>query len=110
MLLYQAGEQSELEDAVTRLPGRWSLAAGRMELGDGVVLHEMIRRLVADRLRSEDALPKAIADAADLLDRATFMARSRPGTAGARVTSWIAHIAALSTSAGFGVRPRCRPR
>jgi Tetratricopeptide repeat len=96
-LLYQAGEQSELEDAVTRL-GRWSLAAGRMD-GDGVVLHEMIRRLVADRLRSEDALPKAIADAADLLDRATFgeeQAWDRRGEG----DQLIAHIAALSTSAG----------
>lgn len=96
-LLHQAGEQNDLEEAVTRL-GRWSLVTARMD-GDGVVLHEMIRRLVADRLRTDNGLPKAIADAADLLDRSTFgeeQAWDRRGEG----DQLIAHISALSTSAG----------
>jgi hypothetical protein len=96
-LLCQGGEQSEVEDAVARL-SRWSLVSTRMD-GEGVLLHEMIRRVVADRLRTDDALPRAIADAADLLDRATFgeeHAWDRRGEG----DQLIAHVAALSTSAG----------
>jgi Mrp family chromosome partitioning ATPase len=96
-LLYQAAETSEADDALARL-SRWSLISSRMD-GDGVLLHELVRRVIADRLRADDALPRAIADAAELLGRATFgedQAWDRRGEG----DQLIAHIAALSTSAG----------
>lgn len=96
-LLYLAAESSEAEDTLTRL-ARWSLINNRMD-GDGVLLHELVRRVVADRLRAEGALPKAISDAADLLSRVTFpeeQAWDRRGEG----DQLIAHIASLSTAAG----------
>jgi hypothetical protein len=96
-LLSQVGEQGDLDETLTRL-SRWSLAHTRMD-GDGVFLHDIVRRVVADRLRTDGALPQAIADAAALLDRATFdeqQAWDRRGEG----DQLIAQIAALSTSAG----------
>jgi hypothetical protein len=96
-LLYLATESSDAEDTLARL-ARWCLVSNRMD-GDGVLLHELIRRVVADRLRAEGALPKAISDAAELLSRITFpedQAWDRRGEG----DQLIAHIASLSTSAG----------
>jgi tetratricopeptide (TPR) repeat protein len=55
--------------------------------------------VVTDRLRADDVLPQVIADAADLLGRATFgeeQAWDRRGEG----DQLVAHIAALSTNAG----------
>jgi hypothetical protein len=96
-LLHELAQPEAVEEAVTRL-GRWSLVTTRMD-GDAVLLHELTRRVVLDRLRTEDALAQVIADAADLLDRATFgedQAWPRRGEG----DLLIAHIAALSTNAG----------
>ena len=97
LLALAGGQDEQLDEVVARLVRR-SLIATRMD-ADGVFLHEMIRRLIADRLRSDGTLTKAIADAADLLSRATFgeyQAWDRR-TEGDQL---IAHIAALSTNAG----------
>jgi hypothetical protein len=96
-LLTQAGDAGGLENAIARL-ARWALVATRAD-GDGVLLHEIVRRVVADRLRAENGLDAAIAEAADLLDRASFgeeQAWDRRDDG----DQLIAHIAALSTSAG----------
>ncbi|WP_156994203.1 tetratricopeptide repeat protein [Pseudonocardia acaciae] len=95
-LLYQAGDPGA-EYTITRLT-RWSLLSTRMD-GDCVLMHELTRRVVLDRLRTDDALPQAIAQAADLLGHATFgedQAWERRGEG----DQLIAHIAALSTNAG----------
>jgi hypothetical protein len=96
-LLYQATNQNDAEETLSRL-SRWSLVSSRMD-GDGVLLHELIRRVVDDRLRTDDALPAAIADAATLLDQALF-AEEQAWDRRAEGDQLIAHIAALSTSAG----------
>jgi hypothetical protein len=96
-LLYQAADPNEVDDTLNRL-ARWSLVSTRMDR-DGVLLHELTRRVVTDRLRAEDVLPQVIADAADLLGRATFgeeQAWDRRGEG----DQLVAHIAALSTNAG----------
>jgi len=96
-LLYQAADPHDVDETVLRL-SRWSLVSTRMD-NDGVLLHELTRRVVADRLRAEDALAQVIADAADLLGRATFgedQAWHRRGEG----DQLVAHIAALSTGAG----------
>jgi hypothetical protein len=95
-LLYQAGEPGA-EYTATRLT-RWALLSTRMD-GDGLLMHELTRRVVADRLRTDDALPQAIAQAAELLGQITFgeeQAWERRGEG----DQLIAHIGALSTNAG----------
>lgn len=96
-LLYQAAEHAGVEDAIVRLV-RWSLISTRMD-GDGVLMHELTRRVVADRLRTDDALPQVIGDAAALLGTAIFgeeQAWDRRGEG----DQLFAHIAALCTNAG----------
>jgi hypothetical protein len=96
-LLYQAADPNDVDDTLNRL-ARWSLVSSRMDR-DGVLLHELTRRVVTDRLRAEDVLPQVIADAADLVGRATFgeeQAWDRRGEG----DQLVAHIAALSTNAG----------
>jgi hypothetical protein len=96
-VLHHAASPHEVDEAV-QLLSRSALVSTRMDQ-DGVQLHELSRRVVTDRLRAEDALPLVIADAADLLWSCTFgeeQAWERRGE-GDRL---VAHIAALSTSAG----------
>jgi hypothetical protein len=86
-LLYLAADPNEVDDTLNRL-ARWSLVSTRMDR-DGVLLHELTRRVVTDRLRAEDVL----------LGRATFgeeQAWDRRGEG----DQLVAHIAALSTNAG----------
>lgn len=94
-LLYQSADR--VEDTIARL-ARWSLVSSRMDT-DGVLLHELIRRAVDDRLRTDGGLPQAIADAAELLDRSTF-GEEQAWDRRAEGDQLVAHIAALSTSAG----------
>ena len=96
-LLYQADDPGDVDETLNRLT-RWSLVATRMD-NDGVLLHELVRRVVTDRLRAEDVLPHAIGDAADLVGRLTFgeeQAWDRRGEG----DQLVAHVAALSTNAG----------
>jgi hypothetical protein len=96
-LLAQGEDNAEIEDALARLT-RWSLVSVRMD-GDAVLLHRLVRQVVDDRLRTDNALPSAIAEVADVLDRATFgeeLAWDRR----AEGDQLIAHISALSTAAG----------
>jgi hypothetical protein len=96
-VLHHAAAPPEVDETVQRL-SRWALVSTRMD-NDGVLPHELTRRVVTDRLRAEGDLPLVIADAADLLWRCTFseeQAWERRGE-GDRL---VAHIAALSTSAG----------
>jgi len=96
-LLYEVDEPARVDEVLERL-NRCSLAFSRMD-GDSVFLHELTRRVVADRLCASSALPSIIAEAAGLLRRATFgddQAWDRRGEGDLLV----AHIAALSTSAG----------
>lgn len=95
--LYHAAEPREVDETVQRLT-RWSLVSIRMD-HDGVMLHELTRRVITERLRAEDSLPHVIADAAELLSHGTFgedqaWQRRREGD------QLIAHIAAVSTGAG----------
>jgi hypothetical protein len=96
-LFYQAADPQDVDATVHRLV-RWSLLGTRMD-NDGVLLHELTRRVVIDRLRADDWLPQVIGDAADLVGRTTFgeeQAWDRRGEG----DQLVAHIAALSTSAG----------
>ncbi len=99
-VLYQGDDPSWVDELLDRLT-RWSLLSTRLD-SDGVLLPELTRRVVTDRLRADPAdaaLPSAITDAADLLGRVTFgeeQAWDRRGEGDLLV----AHIAALSTGAG----------
>ncbi|MBB6379863.1 hypothetical protein BKA01_007138 [Pseudonocardia eucalypti] len=96
-LMYYAAHPGSVEETFAKL-GRWALLCTRMD-GDGVLVHELTRRAVLDRLRAEDALPQVIGEAAGMLGRAIFgeeQAWMRRGEG----DHLVAHIAALSTAAG----------
>jgi hypothetical protein len=95
-LLHSAIEPREVDEAVRRL-ARWSLVSTRMD-NDGLMLHELTRRVVTDLLRAQGTLPDAIGDAANLLARRTFD-REQAWRRRGEGDQLVAHIAELSVGA-----------
>ncbi len=96
-MLHTAEDPALLDEAIDRL-GRWRLLSTRMD-GDGVFLHQLTRRVLGERLRVEQTLPVAVADAAELLGRATF-GDEHAWDRRVEGDQLVAHVAALTATAG----------